>query len=81
LSPPQLNNWGYQLLNKKNAKGAVELFKLAIFINPEYGNVIDSLGEAYEALGEKALAIRAYEQALVVDKQQSHPAARLKVLR
>jgi dienelactone hydrolase len=81
LSPPQLNNWGYQLLNKKNAKGAAELFKLAAIINPEYADVIDSLGEAYEAMGEKALAIRAYEQALAVDKLQGHAAARLKVLR
>jgi hypothetical protein len=81
LSPPQLNVWGYQLLNRKNAKGAVELFKLATIISPEYGDVIDSLGEAYEALGEKALAIRAYERAVAVDKQQTHAAARLKALR
>ena len=81
LSPPQLNTWGYQLLERKNAKGAVELFKLAGVINPDYGAVFDSLGEAYEALGEKALAIRAYEQALAVDKQQTHAAARLKALR
>ncbi len=81
LFPPQLNTWGYQLLERKNAKGAVELFKLAGVINPEYGDVFDSLGEAYEALGDKALAIRAYEQAVAVDKQQANAAARLKVLR
>ena len=81
LSPPQLNIWGYQLLERKNAKGAVELFKLAGVINADYGAVFDSLGEAYEALDEKALAIRAYEHALAVDKTQTNAAARLKALR
>lgn len=81
LSPPQLNIWGNELLARKNAKGAVELFKLAAVMSPGYGDVFDSLGEAYEALDEKALAIRAYEQALAVDKQQTNAAARLKALR
>ena len=81
LIPPQLTTWGYQLLERKNASGAAELFKLATVINPEYAAVFDSLGEAYEALGEKALAIKAYEQAVALDKQQTNAAARLKALR
>ncbi|WP_158623441.1 dienelactone hydrolase family protein [Corallococcus sp. CA053C] len=81
LSPVNLNNLGYQLLRGNNARGAVELFKLATHIEPKYGNAFDSEGEAYEVLGETALAIAAYEKAVAVDKDQLNAIARIKVLR
>jgi dienelactone hydrolase len=80
LSPLNLNNLGYQLLRAKNARGAVELFRLATHIEPRYGNAFDSEGEAYEALGETALAIAAYEKAVAVDKNQVNAIARIKAL-
>jgi dienelactone hydrolase len=81
LSPLNLNKLGYQLLRANNARGAVELFKLATVIEPRYGNAFDSEGEAYEALGENDLAIAAYEKAVAVDKSQANAAARIKALR
>lgn len=81
LSALNLNNLGYQLLRGNNARGAVELFKLATHIEPQFGNAFDSEGEAYEALGEKALAIAAYEKAVAVDKEQANAVARIKALR
>lgn len=81
LSPLKLNTLGYQLLGAKNARGAVELFKLATHIEPKYGNAYDSEGEAYEALGETALAIAAYEKAVAVDKGQVNAMARIRILR
>ncbi len=81
LSPLNLNVLGYQLLRAKNPGGAVELFKLAAYIEPKYGNAFDSQGEAYEALGETALAIAAYEKAVAVDKEQTNAMARIKALR
>ncbi|MES2017539.1 MAG: CocE/NonD family hydrolase [Pseudomonadota bacterium] len=81
LSPLNLNNLGYQLLRGKNARGAVELFKLATYLEPKFGNAFDSEGEAYEALGEKALAIAAYEKAVAVDKGQANAIARISALR
>ena len=81
LSPDHLNILGYQLLRAKNARGAVELFKLATHIDPTYGNAFDSEGEAYEALGETALAIAAYEKAVAVDKGQDNAIDRMKALR
>ena len=81
LSPMNLNTLGYQLLRAKNARGAVELFKLATHLEPKYGNAFDSQGEAYEALGETALAIAAYEKAVAVDKDQPNAIARIKALR
>lgn len=80
LSPLNLNNLGYQLLRGNKARGAVELFKLATHIEPQFGNAFDSEGEAYEALGEKALAIAAYEKAVAVDKEQVNAMARIKAL-
>jgi dienelactone hydrolase len=81
LHPIKLNKWGYQLLGKGDPKGAIELFKLAIAIEPEWGAVQDSLGEAYEAVGEKTLAIAAYERALQLDPKIGSAAQRLKALR
>ena len=81
LHPLNLNDLGYQLLRAKNARGAVELFKLATHIEPQYGNAFDSEGEAYEALGDTASAIAAYEKAVAVDKKQVNAIARIKVLR
>ena len=81
LNPLNLNTLGYQLLGAKNARGAVQLFKLATDIEPKYGNAFDSEGEAYEAMGEAALAIEAYEKAVAVDKGQDNAIARIKALR
>jgi dienelactone hydrolase len=81
LSPLNLNALGYQLLRANNARGAVELFKLATYIEPKYGDAFDSEGEAYEALGETALAIAAYEKAVAVDKRQVNAIARIEALR
>jgi len=80
LSPVNLNTLGYQLLRANNARGAVELFKLATTIEPKYGNAFDSEGEAYEALGETAPAIAAYQKAVAVDKGQVNAIARIKAL-
>jgi dienelactone hydrolase len=80
LSPVNLNKLGYQLLGANNARGAVELFKLATYIEPKYGNAFDSEGEAYEALGDTAAAIAAYEKAVAVDKNQVNAIARIKAL-
>lgn len=81
LSPLNLNRLGYQLLRADNARGAVELFRLATTIEPAYGNAFDSEGEAWEALGETSPAIAAYEKAVAVDKNQVNAMARIKALR
>lgn len=80
LNPLNLNNLGYQLLRAHNARGAVQLFKLATTIEPRYGNAFDSEGEAYEALHEPALAIAAYQKAVALDKNQVNAMARIKAL-
>lgn len=81
LSPVSMNTLGYQLLRGKNARGAVELFKLATFLEPKYANAFDSEGEAYEALGDTRSAIAAYEKAVAADPNQRNAVARIAALR
>jgi dienelactone hydrolase len=80
LNARDLNTRGYQLLRGNNARGAVELFKLATFIEPNFANAFDSEGEAHEALGDTALAIAAYQKAVALDKNQVNAIARIKAL-
>lgn len=48
----------------KRAEQAVEIFKLNVADYPRSANVYDSLADAYEAAGQKELAIKASEQVL-----------------
>jgi dienelactone hydrolase len=81
LSAGELNNWGYEVLGKKNPQGAIELFKLGATLEPRWGDIQDSLGEAYEAAGQPALALAAYERALELNPAIPSSAARVKALR
>jgi cyclase len=63
----QLNILGYQLLNRKMFKAAIEIFKLNVEAYPESGNVYDSLAEAYMKEGNKEMAIKFYLKSLEKD--------------
>jgi tetratricopeptide (TPR) repeat protein len=77
----EFNILGYEMLGKNNPQGAIELFKLGIVLEPRWGDIQDSLGEAYEAAGEPALALAAYERALVLNPNIPSSAARVKELK
>jgi dienelactone hydrolase len=77
----ELKALGEELLRKQQPKGAIELFKLGIGLAPRWGDLQNGLGEAYEAAGEPKLALAAYEQALVLDPNNTGAAARVKILR
>jgi dienelactone hydrolase len=59
-----VNAVGYQLLGERKAKDAIEVFKLNVASFPQSANVYDSLADAYEADGNRALAIEYSEKAL-----------------
>ncbi len=59
-----LNMVGYGLLQKGRTGDAIEVFKLNVEMFPTHGNPPDSLGEAYLAAGNKALALASYKRAL-----------------
>lgn len=74
LQEGSLNGIGYGSLEANPAE-AVKIFELVATMYPDSPNAHDSLGDAYEALGRKADAVREAERALaLLDK--AHPAQR-----
>jgi len=63
-----VNSYGYQSLGKKDIDLAGYLFELNAANYPESPNVFDSLGDFYEANGDKKNAIANYQKVLVLDK-------------
>ncbi|SHM56530.1 alpha/beta hydrolase-fold protein [Flavobacterium chilense] len=63
-----VNGYGYQSLGKKDMDLAGYLFKLNVTNYPQSPNVYDSLGDFYQASGDKQNAILNYEKALTLDK-------------
>jgi dienelactone hydrolase len=80
VEPVWCNVYGYELLRAGRAKDAIPIFRLGSKIEPEWGGIVDSLGEAYEAAGERQLAIDAYRRALSLNPAESHSSLRLKAL-
>jgi dienelactone hydrolase len=74
------NLYGYQLLRAGRAKESVPIFRLGVKMEPQWGGIADSLAEAYEAVGERQLAIDEYRRALSLDPSIGHSIERLKVL-
>jgi dienelactone hydrolase len=80
LEPVWLNVYGYELLRSGRAKESVPIFRLGVKLEPEWSGIADSLGEAYEAVGERQLAIDAYRRAVTLNPSEGHSIERLKVL-
>lgn len=64
FSEGELNTLGYQLLQNRKSREAIEIFKLNVEAYPEAFNTYDSLGEAYMVNGDKDLAIANYKKTL-----------------
>lgn len=67
FSEGELNRLGYNLLQTKRVKDAIEIFKLNVEMFPAASNPYDSLGEAYLADNQKDLALANYKKALELD--------------
>lgn len=59
-----VNALGYQLLQGRRVKEAIEVFKLNVEFFPQSANVYDSLSDAYEADDNRGEAIRLAEKAI-----------------
>jgi CubicO group peptidase (beta-lactamase class C family) len=76
-----LNEWAYRMLNGGGKpKEALEIFKLNVFLYPTSANVYDSVAEAYEANGNRELAISNYKRSLELDPKNTNAAQQLKRL-
>ncbi|MEE9363570.1 MAG: serine hydrolase [Cellulophaga sp.] len=71
-SPNELNNLGYDFLNKKQAKNAIKIFQLLVSEFPENANSYDSLAEAYYHDGQKKLSLLNYRKSLELNNQNKN---------
>jgi uncharacterized protein len=79
---PMVNGIGsFMLYGLKDVDKAIELFKLNVANYPESYNVYNSLGNAYRAKGEKALAIENFEKSLKLNPANEGGARQLQELK
>jgi tetratricopeptide (TPR) repeat protein len=76
-----LNNFGYDVLENKDAAGAIQVFGLNAEMFPQSGNVWDSLAEAYMKAGDLKKAVENYEKALALDPKNENARDSLKKIR
>jgi CubicO group peptidase (beta-lactamase class C family) len=80
LNESRMNRIGYQLLQAKKVKEAIEVFKLNVGDFPDSFNACDSLAEAYLTNGDKQLAIRYYRKSLELNPQNQNAVRMLKTI-
>lgn len=76
----ELNALGYQLIQAKQWKEAIQVFQLNIEAYPHSSNVYDSLGEAYMDAGNKPQAIANYQKSLDLNPKNRNAAEILRKL-
>lgn len=76
----RLNAIGNGLIEKKKLPEGLALLKLNVEFYPNAWNTYDSLAEAYEANGEKDLAIANYKKSLELNPQNTNAREKLKQL-
>jgi Flp pilus assembly protein TadD len=81
LTEDLLNTLGYQLMAAGKLPEAITVFRRNVAEYPRASNPYDSLGEAYMAHGDRALAIQNYERSLALDPTNANAVGRLKTLR
>ena len=78
FSERSLNNFGYELLEKKDVAGAIRVFSLNAGEFPKSANVWDSLAEAYMKAGDAKAAKRHYERSLKLNPKNDNAREMLK---
>ncbi len=68
----EINTLGYQFLFANHVDDAIELFEKNIKAHPDSWNVYDSLGEALAVKGDKQNALKNYEKALNMVKDDQN---------
>jgi tetratricopeptide (TPR) repeat protein len=81
FSERSLNVFGYDVLEKKDAAGAIRVFMLNAQVFPKSANVWDSLAEAYMKAGDMKMARRYYEKALKLDPKNEGARENLKKIK
>lgn len=80
LKPEYIDQLGYMLLQNGHTQKAVDVFMFTTQLDPGFAGWHDSLGDGYQALGNKEKAIACYRQALTLDPSLTNTANKLKAL-
>lgn len=71
-SEDNLNNLGYEYLNKNENEKALEIFKLNVLLNPTSGNAYDSYGEILLKMNKKEEAIKMYKKSVELNPENQN---------
>ncbi len=75
-----LNSYAYVLLRANRVTEAIKVFQLNTEVYPNSFNVYDSLADAYEKAGNKAMALESCIKALKLDPNNEYEKNRIKGL-
>ena len=81
FSERTLNEFGYEVLGKKDTAGAIRVFMLNAEIYPKSANVWDSLAEGFAKAGDLKMAKRYYERSLKLDPKNEGARENLKKIK
>jgi tetratricopeptide (TPR) repeat protein len=68
---PEINNYGYQIMQRGDHDKAIEIFAMNTTRYPKSPNAWDSLGEAYATKGDKPNAIKNFKKALSLNPPEN----------
>ena len=71
-SEDNLNNLGYEYLNKNENEKALEIFKLNVLLYPNSGNAYDSYGEILLKINIKEEAIKMYKKSIELNPENEN---------
>nr|WP_315252688.1 alpha/beta fold hydrolase [uncultured Flavobacterium sp.] len=71
-SEDNLNNLGYEYLNKNEDEKALEIFKLNVLLNPTSGNAYDSYGEVLLKMNNKEEAKIMYKKSIELNPENKN---------
>jgi polyisoprenoid-binding protein YceI len=80
FTPGQLNLVGRRLLQHGKNREALEIFKLNAELFPNMAAIVDSLGDAYLAVGDNKNAIQTFKKSLAIDPADTSAAESLRTL-
>ncbi len=80
IHPWEIHGIGYACQQRGEKESALEVFKYSNALFPKNFHLLDSLGEAYLALGDKNNAVKYYKQALEINPELESAVKALKKL-
>jgi CubicO group peptidase (beta-lactamase class C family) len=80
IHPWEIHGIGYACQQRGEKESALEVFKYSNVLFPKNFHILDSLGEAYLALGDKHNAVRYYKKALEINPELASAKKALKKL-